>query len=67
MIDVRFVTVFDFQGCLLFTKGNSSKIVVRGCRNLSLGLGTKAKGVARLWAKRMPRSHITCSWECRKV
>jgi hypothetical protein len=33
MIDVRFVAVFDFQRCLLFTKGNSSKIVARGARD----------------------------------
>jgi hypothetical protein len=33
MINVRFVTVFDFQRCLLFTKGSSSKIVAKGARD----------------------------------
>jgi hypothetical protein len=37
------------------------------CCNPSLGLVTKAKGVARLWAKRKPGSHITYSRECKKV
>jgi hypothetical protein len=36
-------------------------------RNPNLGLATKAKGVARLWAKRKPGNHITYSRECRKV
>jgi hypothetical protein len=34
------------------------------CRNPSFGLATKAKGVARLRAKRKPGSHITYSQEC---
>jgi hypothetical protein len=29
--------------------------------NLSLGLATKAKGLARLRAKRKPKSHTACS------
>ncbi len=37
------------------------------CPNPNLGLATKAKGVARLWAKRKPKSHITYSRECKKV
>jgi hypothetical protein len=37
------------------------------CRNPNLGLATKAKGVTRLRAKRKPGSHITYSWECKKV
>jgi hypothetical protein len=37
------------------------------CRNFSLGLTTKARGVARVWTKRKPRSHITYYRECRKV
>jgi hypothetical protein len=37
------------------------------CRNLSLGLATKAKGVARLQAKRKSGSHITYSRECKEV
>ncbi len=28
---------------------------------------TKAKGVARLQAKRKPKNHITYSWECKKM
>jgi len=37
------------------------------CRNPSLGLATKAKGITRVRAKRKPGSHITYSWECKKV
>jgi hypothetical protein len=37
------------------------------CRNPNLRLTTKVRGVARLWAKRKPGSHITYSRECRKV
>ncbi len=36
-------------------------------RNPSFGFATKVKGVARVWAKRKPGSHITYSRECRKV
>jgi len=42
--------------------------VIKGyCRKPSFGLATKAKGVARVWAKRKPGSHITYSRECKKV
>jgi hypothetical protein len=37
------------------------------CHNLSLGLATKAKGGARLQAKREPGSHSACSRECKRV
>jgi hypothetical protein len=33
MIDAGFVIVFDFQRCLLFTKGNSPKIITRRARD----------------------------------
>jgi len=33
MTDPRFVIVFDFQRCLLFTKGNSPKIITRAARD----------------------------------
>jgi hypothetical protein len=33
MTNARFVAVFDFQRCLLFTKGSSPKIVARGARD----------------------------------
>ncbi len=36
------------------------------CRNPSLGLATKAKGVAKLQAKRKPGSHSACFRECKK-
>ncbi len=36
------------------------------CCNLSLGLATKARGLAKLWAKKKPGIHTTCSRECRK-
>jgi hypothetical protein len=38
MIDARFVAVFDFQRCLLFTKGCSPKIVSSGARDQISGL-----------------------------
>jgi hypothetical protein len=37
------------------------------CRNPSLELAIKAKGFARLRAKRKPESHTACSRECRRV
>jgi hypothetical protein len=37
------------------------------CRNPSFGLATKAKGVARVRAKRKPGNHITYSREYRRV
>jgi hypothetical protein len=37
------------------------------CCNPSLGFATKAKGLARLRAKRKPGSHTPCSRECRKM
>ncbi len=36
------------------------------CRNPNFGLATKAKGVARRWAKRKLGSHVTYFRECRK-
>jgi hypothetical protein len=33
MKDARFVAVFDFQKCLLFTKGDSPKIIGRRARD----------------------------------
>jgi hypothetical protein len=36
-------------------------------RNPSLGLATKAKGVARLRTKRDPRSHSEYSRECKRM
>ncbi len=46
---------------------NVVQICTNNICNPSLGLVTKAKGVARLRAKRKPRSHITYSQECKKV
>ncbi len=37
------------------------------CRNPNFGLATKAKGLTTVRAKTRPRSHITYSWECKKV
>jgi hypothetical protein len=28
---------------------------------------SEGKGIARVWAKRIPGSHITYSWECKKM
>jgi len=34
----------------------------------TLALGSQPRqGLARVWAKKEPRSHISCSWECRTV
>jgi hypothetical protein len=40
---------------------------VKSCHNPSLRLVTKAKGVARLQAKREPGSHSECSRECKRM
>jgi hypothetical protein len=37
------------------------------CCNLSLGLVTKAKGLQECRPKRKPKSHISCSQECKRV
>jgi hypothetical protein len=36
------------------------------CRNPNLGLATKARGLQGCGPKKGPRSHFTCSRECKK-
>jgi hypothetical protein len=69
-VRIRKITQYYVLGALGFLNfGYNFKIFLTNfqCRNPSLGFATKARGVARLWAKRKPRSHITCSRECKKV
>ncbi len=54
-----------------FISHDKAKIVSNrskyNCRNPSLGLATKAKGVARLRTRKEPGNHSECSKECKKV
>jgi hypothetical protein len=37
------------------------------CHNPNLRLTTKGKGLQGCGPKRKPRSHISCSWECKRM
>ncbi len=73
-----FTNAILYTWCLFtifFTRFFDSKVIRKikqrqhwnPCRNPNFGFAIKAKGVARVRAKRKPGSHITCSRECRKV
>ncbi len=54
--------------CDLFCKvGRRGGGKLKGCRNPSLGLATKAKGLQGCGPRERPESHITCSQECQRV